>query len=207
MIERVLGPETRAALDRLSSWVAAKQFYLAGGTGCALHLGHRMSHDLDFFTARDVSPSDLWAELRRLGDGVPDYTSQGTWVGNFERTKVGFFQYPYPLIAKSVSFGDVSVASLEDIGCMKIEAIAGRGRKRDFVDLHHILKVMGFDLETLLAFFRRKYAGERQNLVHVLKSMAYFADADEDPDPIMLVEYSWPEIKRTLIERVQAISI
>lgn len=32
----------------LAQWSAMQQFYLAGGTGLALHLGHRQSRDLVF---------------------------------------------------------------------------------------------------------------------------------------------------------------
>lgn len=31
------------------------QTYLAGGTAVALHLGHRLSVDLDFFTPHDIA--------------------------------------------------------------------------------------------------------------------------------------------------------
>jgi hypothetical protein len=207
MIDRVFDPETRAALTRLSSWIVNRGFYLADGTGCALHLGHRMSKDLDFFTPSEFDPSRLWNELRKKGDCVSDYTDAGTWVGKFEGTKAGFYHHPYPLIGKTVLFAGVPVASLEDIGCMKIEAIAGRGRKRDFVDLYFILNKKGFDLSALWGFFQKKYARQSRNSVHILKSIVYFVDADADPDPLMLVEYSWHKIKQKLAELIRTIVI
>ncbi len=207
MVSRVLAPETLTALENLASWASAGGFYLAGGTGCALHLGHRMSRDLDFFRLDAFAPSDLWASLRRLGECSPDYTDAGTWVGEFMGTKTGFFHYPYPLLGPLVSFSGLAVASLEDIGCMKVEAIAGRGRKRDFVDLFFILRETGFDLEALLELFRKKYASRPNNGIHVLKSLAFFDDADADPDPLMLADFSWAEIKRTLTGLVRKIEI
>jgi len=202
MIDRVLAPATKSALDRLSPWVSKRGFYLAGGTGCALHLGHRMSQDLDFFSPVNFSPSGLWAGLRKIGDCAPDYTDAGTWVGEFLGTKTGFFHYPYPLLGETIPFSGLAIASLEDIGCMKIEAIVGRGRKRDFIDFHFLMREMGFDLELLLGLFRKKYTSRPGNGVHVLKSLIYFIDADADPDPVMLIEYSWPEIKKKLTELV-----
>jgi hypothetical protein len=198
MFDRILAPATRTAVDRLSAWVTKRGFYLAGGTGCALHLGHRMSQDLDFFSPVDFSPTVLWAELKKIGDCTPDYTDAGTWVGEFLGTKAGFFHNPYPLLSQTSPFSGLAVASLEDIGCMKIEAIIGRGRKRDFIDLFFLLKEMGFDLEYLLGLFRKKYSFSPGNGIHVLKSLIYFVDADADPEPMMLVEYSWPEIKKKL---------
>jgi hypothetical protein len=207
MFERVLGPQTRYSLERLASWISRRGFYLAGGTGCALHLGHRMSLDLDFFTATSISAGEIGNELGKLGNRILDYSDAGTWIGNFEGIKVGFYTYPYPLIGTESSFGPVSVASLEDIGCMKIEAISGRGRKRDFIDLYYILRETGFDLGTLWNLYRKKYSVESRNLIHTLKSLVYFVDADEDPDPMMLTDYSWIEIKRVLTDRIKTIAI
>jgi hypothetical protein len=114
---------------------------------------------------------------------------------NFWRLRLtGSLQEP----ERTVAFSGLAVASLEDIGCMKIEAIVGRGRKRDFIDLYFLLREMGFDLESLLGLYRNKYASSPANGVHVLKSLIYFIDADADPEPVMLVDYSWPEIKEKM---------
>jgi len=207
MIDRVLDPATRVSLSRLSLLIEKKEFYLAGGTGCALHLGHRMSQDLDFFSRSAFDPLKLEAELRLNGECITDYTDAGTWVGQFERTKAGFFHYPYPLLEKTVSFRHVPVASLDDIGCMKLEAISGRGRKRDFVDLYFILKDSEYDFRSLWELFNRKYAKQKHNAVHIMKGLVYFADAEADPEPLMLVEYSWPEIKRALSEIAKTFAI
>ena len=42
----------RRALDRLKAVPTMAEFYLAGGTAVAVHLGHRISRDLDFFSVR-----------------------------------------------------------------------------------------------------------------------------------------------------------
>jgi hypothetical protein len=207
MFDHILVPAAQTAVTRLVAWVSKRGFYLAGGTGCALHLGHRRSQDLDFFSSADFSPGDLWAELKKMGDCTPDYTDAGTWVGEFLGTKIGFFHYPYPLLRETVPFQGLALASLEDIGCMKIEAIVGRGRKRDFIDLYFLLREMGFDLGSLLGLFRTKYASSPGNGIHLLKSLVYFIDADSDPNPVMLVEYSWPEIKKKLTALVGQIQL
>jgi hypothetical protein len=47
-------------MRRLLNWMGQQdfvsQFYLAGGTGLALQIGHRRSVDLDFFSAMDEVP-------------------------------------------------------------------------------------------------------------------------------------------------------
>lgn len=172
-----------------------------------MQLGHRMSQDFDFFSPRSFLPGDLWVELRKIQECAPDYTDAGTWVGEFLNIKTGFFHYPYPLLGKTVPYSSLAVASLEDIGCMKIEAIVGRGKKRDFIDLYFILREMGFDLEGLLRLFRSKYQSVPENRIHVMKSLTYFVDADFDPDPSMLVDFSWIEVKRKLAGLVASLAL
>lgn len=207
MHDEVLTPATRLALKRLTEWTSKRGFYLAGGTGCALHLGHRMSHDLDFFVPAAVEPDDIQKALNAIGRAVADYTDAGTWVGHFEGVKTGFFRYPVDLVGPLVPYQGTSVASLEDIGCMKIEAIAGRGKKRDFVDLVFILKSEGIDLGRLLGLHRKKYGPDRFNMIHVLKSLAYFDDAEGDPDPVMLVPFLWMEAKTFLRAEIRRVGI
>jgi len=45
-----------------------KPFYLAGGTGLALQLGHRRSVDLDFFSKEPVNENALLGKLQLLPD-------------------------------------------------------------------------------------------------------------------------------------------
>ncbi len=46
MHEHVLPEGTAAVASTLAQWPVMDQFYLAGGTALALHLGHRQSRDL-----------------------------------------------------------------------------------------------------------------------------------------------------------------
>lgn len=207
MHDEILAPGTRRALAGLSEWTAKRGFYLAGGTGCALHLGHRVSQDLDFFTPEPIEPLDVQKTLDALGLAVADYTDAGTWVGNFDGVKAGFFHYSPGFIAPlSIHLG-TRIASIEDIGCMKIEAVAGRGKKRDFVDLAFILKSTEMDLGRLLEFHQKKYGPERVNIIHLLKSLAYFDDAEGDPDPVMLIPFSWTETKEFLRTEIRRRSL
>jgi hypothetical protein len=77
---------------------------------------------------------------------------------------------------------------------MKISAIASRGTKRDFVDLYALTRHYG--LEQLLGWFSRKYAQTNYSMLHVLKSLTYFEEAEQDPMPDMLMSLSWEEVKQ-----------
>lgn len=77
---------------------------------------------------------------------------------------------------------------------MKIGAIAGRGSKRDFIDLYAASKAHGLD--SLLKSFQQKSAKANYTLVHVLKSLTFFGDAEKDPPPDLLLPVSWEEVKK-----------
>src|SRR3989338_92799 len=46
-----------------------EKFYLAGGTGLALQLGHRDSVDFDFFTEDPFDTFKLYTEIREIFNG------------------------------------------------------------------------------------------------------------------------------------------
>ena len=53
--------------------------------------------------------------------------------------KVSFFFYPYKILEPFIYFGNLKIASIADIGCMKAVAISQRAEKKDFFDLMEIL--------------------------------------------------------------------
>lgn len=79
---------------------------------------------------------------------------------------------------------------------MKILAISDRGSKKDFVDLFVLLKKYSF--HDILKFFIEKYKDYNYNMLHVLKSLVYFFDADLDPEPVYINLINWAEIKKVI---------
>ncbi|MGA3026839.1 MAG: nucleotidyl transferase AbiEii/AbiGii toxin family protein [Bryobacteraceae bacterium] len=168
--------------------------YLAGGTGLALRFGHRRSVDLDFFVLEPFDEDQLLQRIRSLPGVVVVTRAPRTLHLTIQSTKVSFLGYAYPLLFPLASFLGVPVADPRDIACMKITAIAGRGARRDFVDLY--IACTHFGLRELLELFARKYAGTSYNRLHILKSLTYFTDAEKDPMPHMLVPLDWRGVKR-----------
>ncbi|MDH4272268.1 MAG: nucleotidyl transferase AbiEii/AbiGii toxin family protein [Candidatus Aminicenantes bacterium] len=202
MFDTVLSPAAERTLQVLARQDFMRPFYLAGGTGCALHIGHRRSRDFDFFSRAEFEILPVQNTLRNQGRFVADYSDAGTLVGRLDDTKISLFHYPYPLLEEAVDYLGVRVASLVDIGCMKIDAISSRGTKRDFVDLYFIHKTLGLDLKTFFGYFERKFGPEGFNRHHVLKSLVYFDDADKEPDPEMLAGFSWAAAKRFFVDNI-----
>jgi hypothetical protein len=201
----VITRETGEVLAALGPQDYVQQFYLAGGTALALHLGHRKSVDLDFFTENPFDEDRLLNRLQVLPSFALVARDAQTLHCHVQGVKVSFIGYAYPLLAPLGKLAGVSVADPIDIACMKISAISSRGTRRDFVDLYALARKQG--LETLLAAFERKFANTRFNLVHVLKSLVYFSDAEKDPMPDMVAQISWNEVTQFFLAKVPEIDI
>ena len=119
-------------------------FSLAGGTALALRLGHRRSVGLDWFTRKSIGDVLTFANALQK-HGVPLNVRQverGTLRGSVPGVCNSTFEYPYPQLKSPVrleAFG-CQLASLEDIGCMKLSAVAQCGSKKDFVDIFALLQ-------------------------------------------------------------------
>jgi hypothetical protein len=72
------------------------------------------------------------------------------------------------------------------------------------VDLYFIAK-SGLPMADALQYYRQKFAGLNVNVIHVIKSLVYFADAEKDPMPVMLVKWSWDEVKRFFQREAKAL--
>lgn len=178
------------------TWISP--FYLAGGTSCSLYIGHRFSFDLDFFTTESFNPKFIASKLKGLGKLSIDQQNQGTFLGHLNDIKISFFLYPYKLIFPKNYFLGVAIADIRDIACMKIDAISTRGTKRDFIDLFFICKK--YNLSNLFNLFAKKYSGVEYNVFHNIKSLAYFANADQEEIPKMVLKVEWKRIKEFFIE-------
>jgi len=194
MFVEVLPKATRHNLALLADSSLVAPFYLAGGTAAVLHVGHRISLDLDFFSPGPFDSAQLADRLSDVGRFRLERLGEGTLLGELQDLRISFFRYRYPLIAEPVQVLGVTVAGLADVVAMKLNAISQRGTRRDFIDLY-VIGQTGLSLPEALGHYRHKYADLDLNLVHLVKSLTYFADAEGDPMPQMLVELSWEEVK------------
>ena len=197
--------ETRDDLEVLVGAGITGDFYLAGGTGLAFLLDHRASHDLDFFCESVFGEDMLTTHLMRAGDFVLEKKEEGTIRGRFINTLVSFFHYPYPLLEEPRIVSGIAIADIADIAVMKLDALASRGAKRDFIDLYIILHQDGVSLKELLTLFSKKYQALNYNLMHITKSLVYFADAEHDPMPMMKTPIEWERVKEFFVAEVRRI--
>lgn len=205
MFTNGISPDTQRCLESLSKLGFVADYYLAGGTAAALQLGHRVSYDLDFFSNQPVIPTQIVQDLAQVGTLHTDQNDPGTFLGALDSVKISFFRYLYPMVGKEEEYCGVRIASLLDIGCMKLEAIASRGIMRDFVDMYLISQRLG--LEHVLEAAKVKFAKTDYSETHFLRSLAYFDDADTANPPTMLISWDWDEIKRYFEREVKQLSV
>ena len=194
MFTKTLSKNTEKALALLGNSHLLDKAYLAGGTACALHIGHRISIDLDFFTPQEFNAQELIQALSKFGKFELDQQSWGTVLGLFASVKFSIFVYQYPVLFPTHSFEGVQVLDLRDIAAMKIDAINTRGIKRDFVDLYFICQ-QSIALKDALSYYGKKYGTLASNRLHIQKSLAYFVDAEITQMPKMLNRITWKKIK------------
>jgi hypothetical protein len=192
--EILTGPQ-QSLLELLSRIPEARTFYLAGGTALALHLGHRRSRDFDFFRSQTFVPQDLLSALRDT-DGVEVLQeAAGTLTVRLREVPTSFFRYDYPLLRPLRSSPwNVPLAEPEDIAAMKLSALAGRGSRKDFVDLYTYARQVA-PLDQAFEGFREKYRGVTIDPYHLIRSLSYFEDAEAEPMPEVLGEITWDAVK------------
>ena len=173
---------------------ALRGWTLAGGTGLALHLGHRLSEGLDFFRLTRMERPGLYEALQRFGNCETLQQEARTFTVLVRGIKISFFQIREPFLFPTVPFSFFRVADVKDIAPMKLAAIADRGSRKDFFDLYAILR-RGQDLRACFSFLDEKYGKGRLNDYQILKSLTYFDDAEKEPLPRMLEPFDWKECK------------
>jgi predicted nucleotidyltransferase component of viral defense system len=189
----------REVLTALAPLPALGSFSLAGGTSLALRFGHRVSVDLDFFTRAAFDPGNLLSALPL--DVTEVARAEGSVTLDAGGTKIDFLRHDYPLLEAEEVLEGVRLMSLRDVAAMKLNAIANRGSKKDFFDLHRLLH--SYRLEELLQAFEAKYP--KSDRFVVLRSLAWFEEAEQEPDPISLDGVGWEEVKRSVVEALRDI--
>ncbi len=174
-------------------------FNLAGGTALALQIGHRLSVDLDFFGNRPFDAGEVQEFVSEAGNTKIIHRTKNILVLNVEDIKVDFVNYKYPLLEEVHLEEKIRLLSLPDIGAMKLAAITGRGRKRDFTDLYFLMQI--YPLPDLIRFYNTKYADGNDWMV--VRSLTYFDDADEDEDLTLFKKADWNIVKKTIEEEVK----
>jgi predicted nucleotidyltransferase component of viral defense system len=199
-----LDEKRRALLPALEEF--KDDFYLAGGTALALHIGHRVSVDFDFFTEKEFNTSELYERVQKVfGEVVRTQESANTLgILVHDDVRISFMKYRYPLLSECVDIGSLRLASVTDIGCMKLSAIVSRSELKDYIDLFFILRVVS--LSVLLNKLAVKIPSLDQNLV--LKAIVSFDDVSIEP--IYFIkgnEVTFDEVQELIIKSIKSVKL
>lgn len=181
-------------------------YYMAGGTALALQMGHRESMDFDFFSER---PNVAEKTSEWLKEAFSRFTVREkdahTLHAELQGVKLSFIgNYQYSLLQKPVQAENTRLASILDIGLMKLLAITHRATLRDYLDLAVIVRD-AFPLQKLLEASRKKY-GKRFNLMIPLKALVAFDDIEMD-SPTILDKNLSRHWKKILLNAVKEVAI
>lgn len=168
---------------------------LVGGTALALQIGHRRSIDVGLFGEINYNHDTMGPLLSDCGDLVVLSRSKHINIFSIDHVNVDLVNYRYPWLSNLIYEDNLRLASIQDIAAMKLNAISGRGSRKDFVDLYFLLD--HFTLEEMFAFYLSKF--DDGNLFLVQKSLTYFKDAEVDEMPEMIEKVSWANVKRKIL--------
>jgi len=186
-------------IDFLMHQPELNRFVLVGGTALALQIGHRISIDADLFGLQPLDEIDMVGILAGFGQVVEIKRSKNIQAFSVDTIKVDIVNYRYPLIRPFQLVSQIRMASMEDIAAMKLNAIAGRGSRKDFIDLFFLLN--RFTLKEMMGFYSEKYSDGSWFMVH--KSLHFFEDAENETMPRMLENVSWETIKTRISNEAQ----
>ena len=161
-------PGTLELLKKLMAVSVLDNFYLVGGTALALHLGHRISVDLDLFTNLEFDTQQI---IHELGNSI----SISKVIGEAKNTlnlvidnvEVDILRHDYSLLEPTITIDNIRLLSDKDIAAMKLSAIARRGSKKDFYDIYFLLQ--SYSIDELFVFYKNKY--QNHELFYIIKSL------------------------------------
>jgi len=156
-------------------------YVLYGGTAIALHLGHRISVDFDFFNAEPLDKKQLqntFAFMRGpqiLQEDPNTLVVMTKMPSGF--VKVSFFgNLAFGRVNEPLQTTDSTllVASLDDLMATKLKAILDRAEAKDYRDIAAMISA-GVSLERGLAAASKMFGNDP---ALPLKALGYFKDGD-----------------------------
>ena len=200
---KTIEPRTLSILNELMHFPELNQFSLVGGTALSLKYGHRISIDLDLFSDQEMNKDLLIAFLRsKYTDRFIIENTQAK-CGIFcyiDDVKIDIVQYPHSLIGPIELFESIRFCNDRDLMAMKIQAILGRGKKKDFWDIAELLE--HYSVEEMMECHKAKYPNQMLG-ISIAQALTYFVDADESEEPQTIKPITWYEVKENITSKVR----
>lgn len=195
-------PGTFSILERLMKLKVLRPFSLVGGTALSLRYGHWTSVDLDLFCHEKFDHDPIVNALKKeFGKGYKTESKYVRW-GIFcylDDVKVDIVYHPHLLISEIEETHKIRMYGNPDIIAMKLNAILGRGKKKDFWDMNELLQ--HYSLKDMIYFHEKKFP-DQNLLIAIPQAITYFDDAEESEDPGSLKGQTWKTVKKFIQQKV-----
>ena len=200
----VIDPDKARVIRLQANLVREQHFFLAGGVGLALRLGHRFSADLDWFTPARFDAGSLQRRLEALPEKPLQILRHGkhavrAYYGTLETSFITYEQVPAQPKLMKVAGTEIPVADIEIIAAMKAAALHDRGARRDFIDIHAICRQPGWSVNRFIEHASRLLPLAPEQ---VARALTCFVDAEHDPMPASCT-VTWQKVKAELSLGVQ----
>jgi predicted nucleotidyltransferase component of viral defense system len=203
IFENAIPESSRILLETFNSKIKQYGFYLAGGSGLALQIEHRISEDLDFFTPNSFNPEILSRYLRNQPSYQETLVSSGTLYCIINQIKVSFLYYEIPLVYPVVNVKKIEVADWRDILAEKFKTLSQRGSRKDFYDIYFTLSLQNISIGNAIEILKKRFKNTAINYYHILKSLVFFEDANQEPELKLLKGVSWETVKSFFTNNLQ----
>lgn len=200
---QAIEPGTLSILEKLMGLSSLQDFYLVGGTALALKYGHRLSVDLDLFGNKDFNKEFILSQLTQtFGEQFMYENTRAQWAifCYIYNVKVDIIHYKHDQIAKAEVLDNLRLYNSLDLMAMKVNAILGRGKKKDFWDIAELLQ--HYTIDDCIEAHSKKYPSQ-QILISIPNALTYFMDADESEEPMSLKGQTWASVKKAIQQKVK----
>src|SRR5690242_3090264 len=195
-------PHAFSILTQLMEMPELGDFSLVGGTALSLLYGHRKSVDLDLFSNKSFDNNGIIQALQKKFKSSFHNRSTNPNFGIFcfiDDVKIDIIRHPHQLIRPQKNIDSIRFFSTEDIIAMKVQAILGRGKKKDFWDIAELLN--HYTIGDFINFHKQKYSTQNL-LISVPQALTYFAEAEESEDPVSLKKQNWKAVQAFINKKV-----
>jgi len=158
-------PEILEIIKELQSNPLFNDFYLAGGTALTLQLGHRTSTDIDLFSYQHKNFFDISMYFHKN----PEKFIINKDLEGFIRLYINGIKVELinddvgKLIKEPIHEEGITYLDKIEIAPMKLNAITGRNKIRDFIDIAYLLQEMS--LEDMFKLYIKKYGNVNLNIL------------------------------------------
>jgi hypothetical protein len=187
--------KARILMSRLGPTLGMHGGILAGGTGLALHLGHRIGVDLEFSSREPFKVSEVLEELRALVGAVePVVMDERAMIVEADGVRLSLVQTPEHFGESTTRVNGCDVAGVVDIAAMKLLAVSHGGKREDFVDLYTVLQTAPFRKVAHNAL--ELYGTTAIEPLNIGKGLVWFEEADAQADPLYVgTPVAWQHVK------------